>query len=1024
MSFDKIKFHLSRVKRTALCLQVLCLLGIVGAAQVSAQETAAYVEKNDYHKAIELYDHQIYAGAARLFQRVYLTADRTKANEKRVEDEKLEKINAQFYEALCEMRLGNDAAEQRTVYLIKKYGYAPMSHTAALEIGLYHFGRGDYAGAAARFSTIAENPLQTEERDELNFKYGYSLFRLNQTDGASAHFKKAANHKNLYQEDAIYYEAHIDYENKQYDASLNELKTLPSGSKYLDIYPVYASQIYLLRGDIDSTISITKPLVEHSGNTYRPLLAKALGSAYFFKEWFSDAARQFDIFKNSSFSDQETHQDIYQIGYSYYQNAEYPKAIKELSQLYDQRDVYAQSGLYTLGQCFLKTGQHPNARSAFQLASQLTGDQGITENALIYYIKLSYEAGLDQDALSASAVFVKNYGHSPAIAEVKTLQAEILLNGHNYAEAYETLKSIQGRSSQAENAFKKVSYFYGLESYTDGNYAQAKGLFDESLQSSGSGNFILLAKYWKAETAYNLKEYDQSVITYQDFLATDGATASADYKDAFYGAGYSYFKKEDYTRARSSFEKYLQLQPRDEVMKNDATMRMADCLFMEKSYSRATVLYKAVLQSKGAGSDYALFQQAMLQGLQKNIPAKISSLEELLRTYPGSAYADDAQYELAYTHFVGGNLRQSQDEFTALISRYPESSYIPRSLMNIGLIYYNSSDDKNALVYYQQVVSKYPGSPEAKNSLAAIRNIFIDQGNPDAYVAYAKQSGVIISQTGEDSISYQAASAKFLNGDIAGSVTSFDSYLQKFPTGYFSAEAHFYRAQALQREKKPEEALPDYEFLINKSTNQSFTENALVNASRQYLAQQKYDQALPYLKRLELYAQDKENIALATSGLATCYFELKQVDSCLLYTSKVTGSGKSSVQEISHANLLAGKSYLIKTDTAQATKPLTLSAKGRNIDAAESRYLLADIQYHNKNYKASKKILFDLVKELSNYDYWVAKSFVLLADNYTAEGDIFQARSTLVSIIRNYKPNDEVKNAAEQKLTGLQRTKK
>ena len=1025
MSFEKPIIQTVLLKRTVLYLQFVCMGAIIGVpAGLFAQETAGFINNATYHTGIDLYDHQNYAIAAKLFEQVYLPANLTPAHEIRVEDEDLKKVNAQFYQALSEMRLGNKGAEQRTIYLIKKYGYAPMAHTASLQIGLYHFQQGDFSGAIEQFKPVEENTLQNDEFDELNFKYGYALFRLNQSDQASLHFNKVLNHPNTYQEDAIYYKAHIAYDKKQYDESLKELKRLNPNSKYSEIYPVYASQIYLLRGDIDSTISITKPLVAHSQSRYLPLLAKALGSAYFFKEWFSDAAKAFDIFKSSKFSDQETHQDVYQIGYSYYQNSEYPKAIKELSKLYDQHDVYAQSGLYTLGQCFLKTGQKLNARSAFQLASQLNTDQGIIENSLIYYIKLSYEAGLDQDALSAAAIFVKNYSHSAAISEVKILQAEVLSNGHNFADAYETLKSIHDRTTQAEVTFKKVSYFYGIESYTDGNYSQAIQLFNESIKSTGAGSFDLLAKYWKAESAYNLKDYTLSIITYQDFLGSGGAASSADYKDAFYGEAYAYFKKKDYARSLSGFEKYMQLGPKDESMKNDATMRMADCLFMQKSYTRATSLYNSVIQSKGSGSDYALFQAAMLEGLQKNTTGKIRTLNELLRTYPGSVYSDASQYEIAYSHFVGGSLKLAQDEFTSLISRYPESSYIPKALMNIGLIYYNSSDDKNALQYYKQVVSKYPGSPEAKNSLAAIRNIFIDQGNSDGFVAYAAKSGISISQTGEDSLSYQAANAKFLNGNIAGSISSFDNYLQKFPIGYFASDAHFYRAQALQLLKKPGEALPDYEFLINKSTNSAFTENALVNAAREYLAQQKWDLALPYLKRLEQYGQDKENFAVATLGLATCYFELKQVDSCLLYTSKVISSGKSSANELSHANLLAGKAYLIKSDTTQSLKPLGLAAKGRNIDAAESRYLLAFIQYEGKNFKDSKKILFDLIKQLSSYDYWVAKSFVLLADNYTAEGDLFQARSTLVSVLRNYKPNDEVKNSAEQKLNQLQRIKK
>ncbi|RZK46512.1 MAG: cell surface protein SprA, partial [Pedobacter sp.] len=68
---------------------------------------------------------------------------------------------------------------------------------------------------------------------------------------------------------------------------------------------------------------------------------------------------------------------------------------------------------------------------------------------------------------------------------------------------------------------------------------------------------------------------------------------------------------------------------------------------------------------------------------------------------------------------------------------------------------------------------------------------------------------------------------------------------------------------------------------------------------------------------------------------------------------------------------------------------------------------LANIEYLRGKYKASQKTCFDLVKELGNYDYWVAKTYILLADNYVGLKDNFQAKATLQSIIENYQGKDD-----------------
>ena len=48
-----------------------------------------------------------------------------------------------------------------------------------------------------------------------------------------------------------------------------------------------------------------------------------------------------------------------------------------------------------------------------------------------------------------------------------------------------------------------------------------------------------------------------------------------------------------------------------------------------------------------------------------------------------------------------------------------------------------------------------------------------------------------------------------------------------------------------------------------------------------------------------------------------------------------------------------------------------------------------------------------------------SKSFILLADIYAAQGDDFQARSTLESIIENYDLEDDIIPSAKERLNKL-----
>ncbi|MCL2512222.1 MAG: hypothetical protein FWF09_09260, partial [Bacteroidales bacterium] len=85
------------------------------------------------------------------------------------------------------------------------------------------------------------------------------------------------------------------------------------------------------------------------------------------------------------------------------------------------------------------------------------------------------------------------------------------------------------------------------------------------------------------------------------------------------------------------------------------------------------------------------------------------------------------------------------------------------------------------------------------------------------------------------------------------------------------------------------------------------------------------------------------------------------------------------------------------------------------IAVAEARHFAAWMLYRKKSYDQSIEAAFDLINDYPNADYWIVKSFLLLADNYIATKNNFQAEQTLNSIIENCQI-PELKAEAEAKL--------
>jgi ABC-type Na+ transport system ATPase subunit NatA len=210
-----------------------------------------------------------------------------------------------------------------------------------------------------------------------------------------------------------------------------------------------------------------------------------------------------------------------------------------------------------------------------------------------------------------------------------------------------------------------------------------------------------------------------------------------------------------------------------------------------------------------------------------------------------------------------------------------------------------------------------------------------------------------------------------------------------------------------------------FNIILNDWTS-AYTERTLLSVSNLYLDQKKYNEAIAPLKKLELTAEYKSHYNFAINNLMVAYFNIHDFDNTLMYARYVKEYEKSSVEDKAKADLYAAKAHMLKGDLSTARKELNQAvANSQTIVGAEAKYNIGKLQYEAGEYKAAQETAFDLIKNMPSYDYWVAKSFILLADCYTKLKDEFQAKSTLQSIIENYEGKDDIIPTAKERLEKL-----
>jgi TolA-binding protein len=170
---------------------------------------------------------------------------------------------------------------------------------------------------------------------------------------------------------------------------------------------------------------------------------------------------------------------------------------------------------------------------------------------------------------------------------------------------------------------------------------------------------------------------------------------------------------------------------------------------------------------------------------------------------------------------------------------------------------------------------------------------------------------------------------------------------------------------------------------------------------------------------LERTASNKNNSNIAQVGKMRCDFLLGHYSETIEDANEILNSGWIDDELAIEAHFTVARSAMFGGDLDLALKEFRKTCeKSQAEEAAESQYHIAAILYEKGKYKEAEDEVFKLINTYPSYDYWLARGFILLADIYVMNENIFQAKQTLISIIENYEGPD-LGEMAQDKLNAI-----
>lgn len=1003
-------------------LLVIIGIGILFGLPSYAQKTQEYADPlAKYKEALTFFDREYYTTAQQLL-REYLEKQPV-LNEPY---NNTTESHARYLIAVCALELFQPDAEKLLIDFIYSNAYDNVDRrTAYFHLGRYYFRERDYDKAIEWLKKVEVNDLNKTERDEYKFLLAYCYFFSKDLNAAYPLFKQIKDNTNKYYYPANYYYGYISFTRDEYDEALESFKRIEDSQIYERILPFYISQIYFRRGEYQEVIKYLEPKIEDKHLSYYSELNMTLGQSYFELGKYEEALPYLEVYHQAN--NKVRKEDIYQFAYTYYKTGDYGNAVRQFEYLDDETDSLGQNALYLLADSYLKTGNKTNARSAYQKAAKIGIDKQMTEYASFNYAKLSYEAGYDNEAVTALQEFIDKYPNSKNANEAKELLSELFLSAKDYNKALAMIESIQNKSPQVKTAYQIIAFNRGVQLFNDRQYEEALEHFELSLKYPVGDQYKALAYYWKGECHYLMNDYQKANWQYAQYLSLS-KTVKFDNKEWYdingrYGAGYSYLKRRDYGNAATYFEQTVDLAGKsyNSDIKNrilpDAILRSGDAYYLSKDYTRAVDRYNKALSLNVAGQDYALYQKAYIQGLQGNYNAKGAEMLELQRKYPSSKYADIALFEGANTYFELGNNSTATSNFNKLIQTYPKSQYYNQAYLKLGLIYFNESKFKQSTDAYEMVLKNAPSAEEVQIAVNGIKDIAVATGDKNLVASMMKRYPGTFTSDEAEKIVYDIAENHFRKEEYATAIERFNEYLIGYSNGAFALNAHFYRGESRFITEKYVDALEDYMYVINQAPNR-FLEPAVSKAARIQLYEVKDNEAAYKLfKQLLTLAEGDYNKYIGNLGLMRATYRLKRFNETPPYANFIMNNASAQPHEKVEANFYLGKAAFEGGNYTEAKKHFQQTVQETSNEwSVEAAWSLAFIRFKNGDYDGAIEKCYEIINEMPSYPKWIIKSYILLGESYYKQGNVFQAKATLESIIENYEPEDELKAEAREKL--------
>ena len=425
--------------------------------------------------------------------------------------------------------------------------------------------------------------------------------------------------------------------------------------------------------------------------------------------------------------------------------------------------------------------------------------------------------------------------------------------------------------------------------------------------------------------------------------------------------------------------------------------------YADRRFEEAVGEYDRAIALGTPEKEYAQYKRAVTLGILGRTEQKQQALRQIEAA--GGDYADEASYELGRSYIAQEKYAEGAAQLERFVAKYPSSPRVMQAWSDLGLAYLNLGDKQKSLACYDRVVGSAPQSSEARDAMQSIREIYVSEGDVDAYFEYAARAGVESDLTAlsRDSLSFAAARKLYLDGDREAATRSLRNYVESYPKGSYRTDALYYLSDCYLVADDRERAIETLTELAEQGTTQ-YTVPVLEKPRRDNLrgaALGRVGGGLPAVVRCRTEPDGREDAMTGYVRATVAGGDASKIAAMAADVAACKDAGTVALRESKYA-LATQLREAGRCGRCRETLPRT-GRGGAHKGGFRSRLPRdrGDIRRGGAGPHEQEVFAFS---ERDPQPYWLAKAYLLLGEVYVRKGDTFQARATWQSVADGYSP--------------------